>query len=81
MVHMTFINRQLSSLSRVIDGHNITTDDLHMWLIPFTHGEAHTLNITFNKTQTIAGLRIWNYNKSPEDSYRGVRCCDGLFKI
>ncbi|XP_024913062.1 protein KIAA0556 isoform X3 [Cynoglossus semilaevis] len=63
----------LRTLDKVIDGHNITTDDLHMWLIPFTHGEAHTLNITFNKTQTIAGLRIWNYNKSPEDSYRGVK--------
>lgn len=44
-----------------------------MWLIPFSYGESHILNITFNKPQTIAGLRIWNYNKSPEDSYRGVR--------
>lgn len=59
-------------LPRLIDGHNITTDDQHMWLIPFSYGEPHTLNIIFNKAQTIAGLRIWNYNKSPEDSYRGV---------
>uniref|UniRef100_A0A3Q3FRW2 Si:dkey-161j23.7 n=1 Tax=Labrus bergylta TaxID=56723 RepID=A0A3Q3FRW2_9LABR len=44
----------------------------HMWLIPFSYGEPHVLNMTFTKTQTIAGLRIWNYNKSPEDSYRGV---------
>lgn len=44
-----------------------------MWLIPFSYGEPHTLNVTFSKTQIIAGLRIWNYNKSPEDSYRGVR--------
>lgn len=44
-----------------------------MWLIPFSYGEPHTLNVTFNKAQTIAGLRIWNYNKCPEDSYRGVR--------
>lgn len=61
------------SLPRLIDGNNITTDDQHMWLIPFSYGELHTLNVTFNKAQTIAGLRIWNYNKSPEDSYRGVR--------
>lgn len=46
-----------------------------MWLIPFSYGETHFLNIIFNKTQTIAGLRIWNYNKSPEDSYRGVSNC------
>uniref|UniRef100_A0A3B3ZKJ5 KATNIP domain-containing protein n=1 Tax=Periophthalmus magnuspinnatus TaxID=409849 RepID=A0A3B3ZKJ5_9GOBI len=45
----------------------------HMWLIPFSYGEPHSLIINFNKVQTIAGLRIWNYNKSPEDSYRGVK--------
>lgn len=61
------------SFFRVIDGINITTNDEHMWLIPFSYGESHTLNVTFDEAQTIAGLRIWNYNKSPEDSYRGVR--------
>ncbi|KAJ3607721.1 hypothetical protein NHX12_024772 [Muraenolepis orangiensis] len=30
-------------------------------------------NLSFPGPQTIAGLRIWNYNKSPEDSYRGVK--------
>lgn len=60
-------------LLRLIDGNNITTDDHHMWLIPFFSGEHHTLNVTFSKAQTVAGLRIWNYNRSPEDSYRGVR--------
>lgn len=44
-----------------------------MWLIPFSYGEPHTLSVTFPEAQTVAGLRIWNYNKSPEDSYRGVR--------
>ncbi|XP_029383143.1 protein KIAA0556 isoform X2 [Echeneis naucrates] len=63
----------LRTLDKLIDGHNITTEDHHMWLIPFSYGEPHILSITFNKAQTIAGLRIWNYNKSPEDSYRGVK--------
>ncbi|XP_073346039.1 katanin-interacting protein isoform X2 [Pagrus major] len=63
----------LRTLDKLIDCNNITTDDQHMWLIPFSYGEPHTLNVTFNKAQTIAGLRIWNYNKSPEDSYRGVK--------
>ncbi|XP_039990940.1 katanin-interacting protein isoform X1 [Xiphias gladius] len=63
----------LRTLDKLIDGHNITTDDQHMWLIPFSYGDPHTLNTTFNTAQTIAGLRIWNYNKSPEDSYRGVK--------
>uniref|UniRef100_A0A8D3AJJ6 KATNIP domain-containing protein n=1 Tax=Scophthalmus maximus TaxID=52904 RepID=A0A8D3AJJ6_SCOMX len=63
----------LRTLDKLVDGNNITTDDEHMWLIPFSYGEPHTLNITFNKAQTIAGLRVWNYNKTPEDSYRGVK--------
>ncbi|XP_069547538.1 katanin-interacting protein isoform X1 [Brachyistius frenatus] len=65
--------QDLRTLDKLVDGHNITTDDQHMWLIPFSYGEPHIINITFSKTQTIAGLRIWNYNKSPEDSYRGVK--------
>ncbi|KAM6897868.1 katanin-interacting protein isoform 2-T2 [Xenentodon cancila] len=63
----------LRTLDKLTDGHNITTEDQHMWLIPFSCGEPHILNISFSKAQTIAGLRIWNYNKSPEDSYRGVK--------
>ncbi|KAM4715269.1 katanin-interacting protein isoform 2-T2 [Anableps anableps] len=61
------------TLDKLLDGHNITTDDCHMWLIPFSYGEPHILNITFSKSQTVAGLRVWNYNKSSEDSYRGVK--------
>ncbi|XP_078146747.1 katanin-interacting protein [Centroberyx gerrardi] len=65
--------QDLRTLDKLIDGHNITTDDQHMWLIPFSYGEPHTLTVTFSTAQTIAGLRVWNYNKSPEDSYRGVK--------
>ncbi|CAH2330784.1 Hypothetical predicted protein [Pelobates cultripes] len=44
-----------------------------MWLIPFTPGQDHTITITFEKVETIAGLRFWNYNKSSEDIYRGAK--------
>ena len=44
-----------------------------MWLIPFSYSGTHKLTVCFERTQTVAGLRIWNYNKSPEDTYRGVR--------
>lgn len=57
---------------RLIDGTNITAEDDHMWLIPFSFGENHLLTIHFHKIENIAGLRFWNYNKSPEDTYRGV---------
>ncbi|XP_024242530.1 katanin-interacting protein isoform X2 [Oncorhynchus tshawytscha] len=61
------------TLDKLIDGHNITTEDQHMWLIPFFCGQHHTLTVNFDQAQTVAGLRIWNYNKTPEDSYRGVK--------
>lgn len=48
-------------------------EDNHMWLIPFCPGEDHLVTIHFIQVENIAGLRIWNYNKSPEDTYRGVR--------
>ncbi|XP_036388651.1 katanin-interacting protein isoform X1 [Megalops cyprinoides] len=63
----------LRTLDKLFDGHNITMDDEHMWLIPFSYESEHVLTVCFGKAQTIAGLRIWNYNKSPEDTYRGVK--------
>uniref|UniRef100_UPI00398ECB9F protein KATNIP homolog isoform X2 n=1 Tax=Pristiophorus japonicus TaxID=55135 RepID=UPI00398ECB9F len=66
-------NEDTRTLDKLIDGINITSDDEHMWLIPFTYGENHILTINFNKQQTIVGFRFWNYNKSPEDTYRGAK--------
>ncbi|NXG75376.1 K0556 protein, partial [Baryphthengus martii] len=61
------------TLEKLIDGTNITVEDDHMWLIPFCFGEDHLLTIHFDKIESIAGLRFWNYNKSPEDTYRGAK--------
>ncbi|XP_063286306.1 katanin-interacting protein [Pelobates fuscus] len=61
------------TLDKLIDGINITSEDNHMWLIPYTPGQDHTITITFEKVETIAGLRFWNYNKSSEDTYRGAK--------
>ncbi|XP_052071709.1 katanin-interacting protein-like [Mytilus californianus] len=61
------------TLDKVIDNNNLTTSDEHMWMIPFTEGQNHTLSIEFSQTQMISGLRVWNYNKSREDTYRGAR--------
>ncbi|KFQ27792.1 Uncharacterized protein KIAA0556, partial [Mesitornis unicolor] len=61
------------TLEKLIDGTNITVEDDHMWLIPFSFGEDHLLTIHFDKIENIAGLRFWNYNKSPEDTYRGAK--------
>ena len=47
--------------------------DEHMWLIPFTDGQDHLLTVDLGKCSPLIGLRVWNYNKSTDDSFRGVR--------
>lgn len=47
--------------------------DEHMWLIPFTEGQDHLLTIDLGHTTPLVGIRVWNYNKSTDDSFRGVR--------
>ncbi|XP_075420768.1 katanin-interacting protein isoform X1 [Tenrec ecaudatus] len=61
------------TLDKLIDGVNITAEDEHMWLIPFSPGLDHLLTVHFDRAQSITGLRFWNYNKSPEDTYRGAK--------
>ncbi|XP_063082778.1 katanin-interacting protein isoform X5 [Cavia porcellus] len=61
------------TLDKLIDGVNITTEDEHMWLIPFWSGLDHVVTIRFDRAKSLAGLRFWNYNKSPEDTYRGAK--------
>ena len=50
----------------------MTVSDEHMWLIPFNEGQNHTVTVNFGQKVLISGLRLWNYNKSKEDTYRGV---------
>ena len=58
--------------NRVINGTNVTMSDEHMWLIPFTEGQEHLLTIDLGHTVPLVGIRVWNYNKSTDDSFRGV---------
>jgi protein JBTS26 len=58
---------------KLIDGVNDTTDDTHMWLIPYTKGSTHILKIQLDEKIQLAGFHFWNYNKSPGDALRGVR--------
>ncbi|KAL7691818.1 putative protein KIAA0556 [Plasmopara halstedii] len=61
------------TLDKLIDGETTTCDDTHMWLVPFESGKTPELRITFQTMQFFFGLRVWNYNKSLEDTYRGVK--------
>lgn len=44
-----------------------------MWLIPFNQGEDHLIKIDLGRNVSVGSIRIWNYNKSVEDSLRGAK--------
>ena len=58
---------------KLLNGINDTTDDRNMWLIPFTVGGRHTVSIDMKSNCKVAGMTVWNYNKSSEDTLRGAR--------
>lgn len=60
-------------LDNLINGVNQTCEDQNMWLIPFVRGQSHLIYINFQTEKTVSALKIWNYNKSGEDTYRGVK--------
>jgi hypothetical protein len=43
-----------------------------MWLCPFNKRDRVRIMITLSVSKKLHGLRIWNYNRSPDDTYRGV---------
>ena len=60
-------------VQNVVDGVSRTSDDIHVWLAPFTAGCDHIITIDMRKVNHISMLRFWNYNKSRPHSYRGVK--------
>jgi len=61
------------TIDKIIDGTNLTTDDRHMWLIPFNKGQPHKITITLPKPTYLSSIKFYNYNKSTEDTNRGVK--------
>jgi hypothetical protein len=60
-------------VENLFNGFHATCDDRHMWLVPFTAGSDHVLRVDLGAPCPVAGLRVWNYNKSSEDVLRGAR--------
>ncbi|ETV65305.1 hypothetical protein, variant [Aphanomyces astaci] len=60
------------TLDKLVDGVNVTCDDTHMWLVPFEGGKAE-VRVHLATETAVYGLDVWNYNKSAEDTYRGVK--------
>jgi hypothetical protein len=62
------------TLDKLVNGTNATIDDRHMWLIPYTKNGEHVITIDMGDNDVkYAGIKVWNYNKSVDDSHRGVR--------
>lgn len=67
------VQGDLRTLDKLIDGTNVTSEDKHMWMIPFKPGGDHLLTVTLARSCELSGLRVWNYNKSPSDTARGAK--------
>eukprot|EP00929_Paragymnodinium_shiwhaense_P058058 TRINITY_DN29084_c0_g1_i1.p1 TRINITY_DN29084_c0_g1~~TRINITY_DN29084_c0_g1_i1.p1 ORF type:complete len:1223 (+),score=256.63 TRINITY_DN29084_c0_g1_i1:68-3736(+) len=75
------------TVDKLCDGTRCTTDDTHMWLAPLVKVSAeegiaedgvsvprNILSINFGgEEREVAGFHLWNYNKSKEDTSRGLR--------
>lgn len=59
-------------ITRLLNGDNVTMNDENMWLIPFDEEATQYMKVNFPHPTTVTGIRIWNYNKSLEDTCRGV---------
>ncbi len=60
-------------LGNVVNGINNTADDTVMWIVPFTQGSEHFLEVDLLGLCDVVGVRVWNYNKSSEQVLRGCR--------
>ncbi|XP_024542033.1 uncharacterized protein LOC112350307 [Selaginella moellendorffii] len=60
-------------VERLVDNVNLTCDDSHMWLAPFSPGHPCTITISLEGPTLLGMVRFWNYNKSTMHTYRGAR--------
>ncbi|CAF3553894.1 unnamed protein product [Rotaria sp. Silwood1] len=63
----------VQTLDKLFDGENVTCDENHMWLCPFNKKDKVRIIITLSVSKKLHGLRIWNYNRSPDDTYQGIK--------
>ncbi|UJR14999.1 hypothetical protein I4U23_001976 [Adineta vaga] len=63
----------VQKLENLFDSENVTCHPNHMWLCPFNRNDRVRIMITLSVSKKLHGLRIWNYNQSPDDTYRGIK--------
>jgi hypothetical protein len=60
-------------LENLINGTHISCEASDMWLTPFSAHGQQFLYVNFGEKKKVSGIKFWNYNASPEDSFRGVK--------
>ncbi|CAF0857931.1 unnamed protein product [Didymodactylos carnosus] len=61
------------TLDKLFDRENVTTSENHMWLTPFLKHEKIRVVISLSNKKRLHGLRLWNYNKSSDDTFCGIK--------
>lgn len=60
-------------LENLIKGDRCSTDPNTLWISPFKQKDKQLIYIDFGGRQKVSGMRIWNYNTTEEESYRGAK--------
>jgi hypothetical protein len=60
------------TLPNLVNGENVTADPRNMWSTEWD-GEEVQVYIDLGRECVIGGLKIWNYNGGPEETYFGVK--------
>lgn len=78
-MHFKLKSSSLSSLqniNQIIDGHIYTTEERHMQTFHLPMPPmVPEININIPGQGEVGALRIWNYNKSPLESLKGIQEC------
>ncbi|CAG0892228.1 unnamed protein product, partial [Cyprideis torosa] len=67
--------KSCENLSRLINGHDVSCNPRDNWSTSLNEdtGALPIITINLPKVLHLAGLRVWNYNTTLENSYRGVK--------
>ncbi|XP_076816386.1 katanin-interacting protein-like [Clavelina lepadiformis] len=60
-------------INRLLDDTNVTMAANHMWMSTFKEAGPQKIEINFVQAVQVTGLRVWNYNESFEDSFKGAK--------
>lgn len=61
-----------SKLRNIVNGNYNTSDDIHTWMAELAKRKSK-ITLEFERVQSIAMVRVWNYNRNRVHAKRGVK--------